>query len=178
MELALIVLIVIIAVALIVFIVVYNRKKNEELKYYSAAGNILREDFLDYSLQNHMINGQIGKEPRGRKMMIYIKTKGNKNGRYVFDPEKKVNIGRDKHNGNIYINDNSVSQKHCCIYSQDDYIYLKDCNSANGTVLLRGWLGKYSISGGSKVLLKSGDRIGVGPCVFKVKLFYYDMSLM
>lgn len=176
MELALILLIIIVSAVLVVFIVIHNRKKNEEMRYFAAAGNIMRDDILDYSLKNPLANDGSIKEPNGRKTMVYIKTVGNKNARYVFDPEKCINIGRDKNNSNIYINDNAVSKNHCCIYAKSDHVYVKDGNSVNGTLLMRSWRRRYEINGGAKAELRSGDRIKVGPCVFKVLLFYYDIS--
>lgn len=178
MEAFIIISLILVFVALIVLIIIQNAKKTEQIRYQAAAGNILREDFLDYSLQNHMSDKNEVKEPRGKKTMIYIKTKGNKNARFVFDPEKTVNIGRNKNKSNIYINESTVSQNHCMIYSVDDQVYLKDCYSSNGTVVMRGWFRRYSITGGSKIRLITGDRISVGSCVFSVTLFFYDMSQM
>ena len=178
MEIAIIIMLLLIFVACIVLLVVYNRKKNEEIRYYAAAGNILREDFLNYALQNHFDDNAEAEKPRGRKMMIYLKVKGHKDDRFVFDPEKDIRIGRDKNRSNIFINDHTVSQDHCRIYAKNDCVYLKDCNSSNGTRLMRGVFGNYALTGGSGMELRTGDKIIVGSCVFAVTLFYYDMSQM
>ena len=178
MELAIIILLSLIFVALIVLVIVNNARKIERLKYHAAAGNILREGFLNYSLQNSFISGGDLQEPRGKKTMIYLKSKHDKKARFVFDPEKAVYIGRDKYISNIYVNDITVSQNHCCIYSVDDHVYLKDCNSANGTVVIRGLFNRYTVAAGSKTELMTGDKIEVGSVTFAVTLFYYDMSTM
>lgn len=177
-----VILIVIFAVALAsvaVAVVVTNFKKAERKKYYTSAGNIIREDFLNYSLQNRMLNSGETSMPSGKKMMLYMKTtsRSGKN-RFVFDPEKGVRIGRDKFNSNIFISDNTVSQNHCYIYSDKEKVYLKDCNSANGTAVRRGLMKSYSITDGCKIELHTGDVVCVGSIRFKIVLFYYDMSRM
>lgn len=179
---ALIFVIILGAIALVVavvLIIVSNMKKNEKIKYYTAAGNTLREDFLNYSLQNHTGETADIRVPRSSKMMIYLKanSKGKKV-QLVFDPEREINIGRDTYSSNIYINDVTVSQKHCCIYSVDDHVYLKDLYSANGTYLKRGAFKRYHIVEGESVELFTKDTIIVGSNEFKVTLFYYDMAVM
>lgn len=170
---------VIVLAAGIMLLILTNMKKNERIKYYTAAGNTLREDFLNYSLQNHSGETTDIRVPRTSKMMIYLKanSKGKKI-QLVFDPEREVNIGRDKYSSNIYINDPTVSQKHCCIYSVDDHVYLRDQYSANGTIIKRGLRQKYFIVEGESIELFSKDIIIVGSNEFKVTLFYYDMSVM
>lgn len=179
MELLIILLMALTAAFVIVFAVILHFRENERKKYYAAAGNILREDFLNYSLQNPMNADKCFSEPMGRKTMLYLKSKSSgKNIRFVFDPEKKILIGRDKYKSNIYINDVFVSQNHCCIYSKNGNIYLKDLNSANGTIVKRALFKRYRIFDGCKIKLKSKDRIIIGANEFKVTLFYFDMSLM
>lgn len=165
--------------ATVILIIVSNMKKNEKIKYYTAAGNTLREDFLNYSLQNHSGETADIRVPRTSKMMIYLKanSKGKKV-QLVFDPEREINIGRDKFSSNIYINDPTVSQKHCCIYSIDDRVYLKDLYSANGTYIKRGIRNRYHIVEGESIELQNKDTIIVGSNEFKVTLFFYDMSAM
>lgn len=174
-----IVLGVIVIVAAVVLFIVSNMKKNEKIKYYTAAGNTLREDFLNYSLQNHTGETADIRIPRSKKMMIYLKanSKGKKV-QLVFDPEKEILIGRDKNSSNIYINDVTVSQKHCCIYSVDDHVYLRDMHSANGTYLKRGAFQRYHIVEGESIELFTKDVIIVGSNEFIVTLFYYDMAVM
>ena len=93
MIVVLIVLGVILIGLLVALIIVNNMKKNERNKYYTAAGNTLREDFLNYSLQNHTGETADIRVPRSSKMMVYIKanSKGKKI-RLVFDPERGINI--------------------------------------------------------------------------------------
>lgn len=177
MEVFLIILLILIFIVLIVFIINNNLKKIEQMKYYAAAGNILREDFLNYSLENSFLSDSGQKEPCGKKTMIYLKSKNDKNARYVFDPEKEIYLGRDKYKSNVFLNDITVSQNHCCIYSKDDRVFLKDCYSANGTVVKRGFH-RYLISAGSRIELGTGDKIVVGSVSFAVTLFYFDLSMM
>ena len=164
--------------AVVILVIVSNMKKNERIKYLTAAGNTLREEFLNYSLQNHSGETADIRVPRTSKMMIYLKanSKGKKV-QLVFDPEREVNIGRDKFSSNIYINDPTVSQKHCCIYSVDDRVFLRDLYSANGTSVKRG-LHRYHIVEGESIELNTKDTLIIGSNEFKVTLFYYDMAAM
>lgn len=179
MEILVIILMVLISVAVIVFGVISHMKKTEREKYYVAAENILREDFLNYSLKNPLNNDGALQPPKGQKTMIYIKSKsGGKKVQFVFDPEKRIMIGRDKFNSNIYINEAFVSQQHCCIFSVGDDIYLQDLNSENGTKLNRGLLKRYTLFDGQCIRLRSNDSIIIGFNKFKITLFYFDMALM
>lgn len=179
MDFLLIVLIIIIAIAIIIFATVSHIKKIESLKYYAAAQSMLREDFLNYSLQNHMLSEGNLPIPNGRKTMVFIKAKGvREKFQFVFDPEKTILIGRDKENSNIYLNDIAVSQTHCRIFSENDVIYLQDMNSINGTVIKRNFLKRYNVHSGCTIMLKNNDRVIAGSCEFKIVLFYFDMSTM
>ncbi len=163
----------------IVFSIIFHVKKSERQKYYVAAGNILREEFLNYALQNTISPEHNIAEPKTAKMMIYLKSKcGGKKNRFVFDPEKPINIGRGSNNINIYINDMSVSQNHCRIYSQGNSIFLQDVDSANGTVLERGPFKRYFLSNRNQIELKSKDKIIISSNEFRVTIFYFDLATM
>lgn len=179
MILFIIIAIVLIAVITIIFVVVSHMKKTERQKYYAAAGNILREQFLNYSLQNTISPYSNISEPKSGKMMLYLKSKSSgKKAQFVFDPEKIVKIGRDNNESNIFINDVSVSQNHCQIYSAENRVFLQDLYSANGTLVARGPFRKYDIFQGNQIELRTGDKIIIGGAVFKVCLFYYDLAVM
>ena len=160
MELVIIILLVVLFVLLMILTILNHLRKSERQKYYAAAGNILREEFLNYSIQNTI------SPDSGRKTQ------------FVFDPEKVIRIGRDSGESNIFINDAAVSQFHCRIYSQDDHVYLQDMRSSNGTFLKRGLLKSYGIYDGNQIELRTGDRITVGSSEFDVCLFYYDLNTM
>lgn len=165
-------------IALIVVFIVLHKKKAERTKYHTAAGNTLREEYLNYSLQNQ--SGSCGLlEKSGYKAMIYIKTRlRNKKIQYVFNPEKSILIGRDKYESNIYVSDHTVSKKHCRICLCDGQVCLEDLNAANGTIVKRGFRKKYNIYGGNRIRLRTNDKIIIGSSVFKVVLFSYDMSTL
>jgi hypothetical protein len=177
MEILIIVLIALITIFIIIFAVVSSLKKSERQKYYAAAENILREDYLNYSLKNTMYSDEQYQEPSSKKTMVYLKSKSSgKKAQFVFDPEKKITVGRDKNKNNIYINDMYVSQNHCSIFSMDDKVYLQDLNSINGTIVKRGIFKKYEIFNGCFIELRSNDRIIIGNNCIKIILFYFDMS--
>ena len=168
------------AAALTVFaigvVVYFHLKKTEQQKYMAAAGNILREDYLNYSLQNTINPQNLAEKPKSKKIMIYIKSKSDGSKlRYVFDPEKTVLFGRSSTECNVFINNAAVSQKHCRIYVSDNAVWLQDVGSSNGTVVKRGFTKRYTLSGGYQIALESGDRICIGDCCFKVRLFLFDL---
>lgn len=178
MKIVLVFLIILIGIFSIVFLIISHFRKVEKQRYLFAAGNIIKEDFLIYSLQNPMGEKTPLPVPNSKKIMIYIKAKNHgHNLQLVFDPEKEILIGRDQNKSNIYLNEVLVSQQHCCIFSRNDAVYLQDMNSSNGTYLKRR-LSKYLIINGQCVQLNSGDKLTIGSNVFKVTLFYYDMALM
>lgn len=177
MEVLIIVLLLLVFVLMIILTVRNHIKKSERQKYYAAAGNVLREEFLDYSLQNTVTTERIITEPRPAKMMLYLKSKSSgKKAQFVFDPEKEISIGRNVADNSIFINDPQVSQLHCCIYSENDRVYIRDMCSANGTFVKRGMFTRYDLFNGNQMELQTGDKIVVGPCEFSVCLFYYDLN--
>ena len=175
MLLAVIIALSVTLVLVIVLSIVYNSKKAQNMKCRIAAGNILREEYLDHSLRNTAQDEEFN--TGSTKLMLCLKTKnGKKKIQYVFNPENKIYIGRDKSDNNIYIHDTQVSKKHCCIYLKDNQVYLQDLNSSNGTIIERGLFKKYSVHSNYKIILKTGDRVIIGSNAFSVDLFYYDMS--
>lgn len=168
-----------VAVAVIIFGTISHLRKMEKQKYYVAAGNILREDMLNYSLQNTMFGSSNSELPSGIKPMVYIKSKASgKKTSFVFDPQKKIFIGRDRYNSNIFINETYVSNQHCVINIRNGNVFLQDLNSSNGTVLERGILKKYFLTGGEGIFLRTGDKIIVGSIVLKLVIFNYDTSVL
>lgn len=179
MELAIIIILLLFFAVLIWMIVRNHLRKTEMQKYHAAAGNILREEFLNYSLQNTVSPVIDISEPRTSKVMLYLKSKSSgKKTQFVFDPEKEIVIGRDSEKCTIYINEAQVSQIHSRIYMLGDSVFLQDMNSSNGTFVNRGIFKKYAILGGNQIELRTGDKIIIGPCVFDVCLFYYDLNAM
>lgn len=177
MELVLIILLVLLFVFLIILTVRNHIKKTAQQNYHVAAGNILREEFLNYSLQNTISPDGKMNEPRSAKMMVYLKSKSSgKKAQFVFDPERGIKFGRDSINSNIFINDPAVSQYHCRIYTYNDCVFLQDMNSSNGTFVRRGAFKNYAIYNRNQIALKTGDKIVVGSCLFEVCLFYYDLN--
>ena len=159
MELVIIILLVVLFVLLMILTILNHLRKSERQKYYAAAGNILREEFLNYSIQNTISPENSIDQPRPAKVMIYLKTKSSgRKTQFVFDPEKVIRIGRDSGESNIFINDAAVSQFHCRIYSQDDHVYLQDMLSSNGTFLKRSLLKSYGLYDGSQIELRTELR--------------------
>ena len=164
--------------AVIIVAVISSRKRTEYRKIYTAAGNILREDYLNYALQNHVVDPSL-RQPEGRKRMICIRTvQKKKKISYVFDPEKGILIGRDAEASNIFVDNPAVSQNHCRICAQNGQIVLEDLYSTNGTVLKRGRFQRWTIRDGYSVGLCSGDVLYIGNSELRVLIFDYDITMM
>ena len=134
---------------------------------------------MNYSLQNTLSTENGVDVPRAAKVMLYLKSKSSgKKAQFVFDPEKGVKFGRDINESNVFINESSVSQLHCRVFSENDHVYLQDEYSANGTYLKRGLFKQYGLYDGNIIELRTGDTLIVGSSRFKICLFYYDLNKM
>lgn len=160
-------------------IVYANKKKEKQQKCLIAAGNIYKEDYLNYSLQNPLDENMLYPKPVDQKTMVYIKQIHTKEKlEYVFDPAKKIIIGRDQNNCNLFINEASVSKMHCCIFASGFDVYLQDIGSSNGTTVHKGIFNDIFISNNEMIQLESGDVIAIGSVQFRVTLFFYDVTVM
>ena len=170
------ILIVFLIIAVIAAVIIIEKHRRESVeKMYRAAGNILKNEFLDYSLHNPMLKKNKLKEPNVRKPTVYLKAIGSKPAKeYVFDPETVIKIGRNKDINSVVLNEAIVSIEHCRIFLSESSVYLFDCGSSNGTQIRRGFNSNI-ITAGQQILLESGDVIKVGSTEFKVKIFFYDM---
>ena len=138
-------------------------------KAQNAAKILLRGEALDSEIE--------GKTPYSRskiRQMLMIRT-FNPSRRYVFNPEKNINIGRDTGWNQIIIQDMHVSEKHCKIYKKRNQIILEDMNSANGTFVRRR-LKKIRVE--KPMELKKADKIYVGDAIIQVYPFYVDTAFM
>lgn len=165
---------VLIAVAgIIVFIacvIIVKKRQSEEKKYYDAADQMVKEAYLKEALQNtDALQAHQVVVP-----MLYLKLIRPKPAQgYVFNPEEKVTIGRDRTTNSIWIPYPTVSMKHCSIRYMDGGVYLFDENSMNGTIIKKGFR-KYGLIDGEYVELESGDKIYIDEAVFKVTIFYFQ----
>ncbi len=172
-------LLAIIAITAIIAVVRHNKAKEEKQKYYIAAGNIYKEDYLNYTLQNPIDGDKHYQKPKDQKTMLYIKSLNTKEPyQYVFDPSKKVVFGRDQEKCNLFINEATVSKTHCCIFSQEFDVFLMDLSSSNGTTVHKGLFRNYLIGNGNMIQLETGDILKIGSNKFKIFLFYYDVTIM
>lgn len=157
---------ILVVVASIVSTILRKIKKNQVVKRQEAAYSILREEALDYALQQ---NGE--KFRMDQKIMLQIKEKTFEIDS-VFDPEKSVTFGRAKEN-NIVLNSPTISGKHCRIIAQNGGVYLEDLHSSNGTMLKsRGK--KVWLDGGQSRQIYSRDKVIIGGLEFTIFLFALD----
>lgn len=74
-----------------------------------------------------------------------------------------ISIGKMKEMSDIVLNDSSVSRIHAEIFIEDDTIFIKDCNSTNGT-----FVNGMQLDAEEKISLETGDEISIG----KIKMEY------
>lgn len=151
-------------------VVVVKKTQIEENRYYEAAQQMIKEDYLSDSLKNSSCSDY---HPVVIPM-LYLKSCNTqpKQG-YVFNPEKEVKIGRDKSACSIWIPNNMVSMDHCSIFESSGQLYLRDNGSANGTIVKKG-IKKYLISNYESIELNTKDKIIICDIEFKVTIFYFN----
>lgn len=165
---------IIVIVAVVALVV---SKKDEVNEYYKAAKSILKEERLNEAIKNPCVDGCSHMDSNVNKPMIYIKSKTDKNFKFVFNPEKGINIGRGSSENQICINEATVSHRQCVIFEKNMRIFIKDFNSANGVEILRRSK-KYKLSDGNTAELLDGDVLVIGSTSLKLVIFYYDMMYM
>ncbi|MGN0621782.1 MAG: FHA domain-containing protein [Porcipelethomonas sp.] len=168
-------IIIIFFVGIIIFSsVVYARKTESKNKRDEAAQVMLKDEYLDHMLTNPLIHGNTEAPDRNNRVMLYIETCNVKPAaKYVFDPSKKVFIGRDRQQCNVCISEATVSSRNCAIVSMGNSLVLQDLNSANGTLVKRGFFKKYHLHN-TQIVLRSNDRIVVGLTTLKLMIFDYN----
>lgn len=159
--------------------IVVKSKREEARRTYAAAERILQNEILDASLKNPFLKETVVEEQPEKQLMMSVKVKRSKKRQnFVFNPARVVNIGRDRANNQIAVNEATVSNYHCRIYlAQNDKAVIQDCNSSNGTLLKRG-LRTFVVANGQNAVLADGDKLVVGTVTLKIRLFYYDAMWM
>lgn len=153
----------------IVCVVIVKKNQLEKRKYYDAAERMVKEEYLEDVLENSA-NGEYYPVV---VPMLYIKLiKPKPVQRYVFNPEKGISIGRNRQENTIWLPNPTVSMKHCSIYLYEGKIYLRDENSANGTLIKKGNK-KYMLTNGNVILLENGDVFYINNTIFKVTVFRF-----
>lgn len=174
----LILLALLLAVFLIVVCVKKYQSKREIEKYFEAAKRVAKDEYLNYSLKNPYVNSKNSPILSPFKIMLYVKiVKSADKGGFVFDPKDEVIFGRLKEQVSIYIDETTVSARHCKIYVKDNKVLLEDMGSSNGTNLIRKRK-EYTVSAGTPVILEEKDIVHVGSRYFQIRIFYYDTTTM
>lgn len=176
MEILIVILTVITSAAAVIVSLMRHFRKSDELKCRVAAANLIREDLLNYSLNNPM-NSKNKQSPPSGRMMICFKTRNAvKKQSFVFDAGKEIFIGRNAAEGNVFINDNSVSKNHCAVFSRDGTVYVR-CTCSSGSVSVRhSIIDSETIYQNETAPLYSGDILIIGAAEFKVMTFYFDIK--
>ena len=155
-------------VIILLIMIVSRRKKKDKEQEIKAASMLLKER----QLRNAIDMNKKGGTPR-EQLILVITWKDDKKRKFIFDPAIGVRIGRGREENQICVPLDTVSQKHCIIFSNNGYLYVKDMNSANGTYLKRG-LKTYLVR--DSLLCRDGDQIIVGGIPFKIRTFWIDSA--
>ena len=163
----------------VALVIILNAQREERDKYYAAARNILKDDFLRKTLENPVKSGGDSGGAGDQKLMVYLKTIGIKPPkRYVFNPEREIPFGRQRDESGVFLNEATVSQKHCRIFLYGENVWLEDLGSSNGTGLKRGLFGNFWLTSGQQAPLRSGDVLIIGSTKLKITLFVFDTVYM
>ncbi len=158
-------------ILILVVVSVVSRKKNKAREMeYQAAAMLLKERQLRNAIDMNK------KQNSNREQMVLVVTwKEEKERKFIFDPASGVRIGRGREENQICVPLDTVSHKHCIIFSSGDSIYVQDLNSANGTFIKRGFK-KFRVT--DTALCQENDTIIVGGVGFKIRSFYVDSAYL
>ena len=155
------------ALAISLLITIISRKNKKRIdQEFKAAALLLKERQLVRAIDMN----QRQRDQR-ENMVVIVSWKDEKKRKYIFDPSDGVRIGRDREANQICVPMDTVSLRHCMIFSNGNYLYVKDQNSANGTYLKRGFK-TYKVN--DCELLMDNDKVIVGGIPFKVRSFWID----
>ena len=167
-----VVLIIILCVILIIGVTVFigiqsYKKKAEHSRIMEVGYDVLKNDALDFALKNN------GSEKFRMDQKILLRLRSTQMDLdAVFNPEKKIVIGRKKECG-VCIHSKGISGKHCEIQYVNGKIIVRDLNSTNGTMLVNK-KGKFRVTSNPGEVLMNGDVIIVDGISIQVESFFLD----
>ena len=79
------ILVVLASIVLVAAVIIIIKRKKENIeRIYRAAGNILKNEYLDHSLHNpYILANAANKMPSQRKLMVYFRLIGGKTGKRI-----------------------------------------------------------------------------------------------
>lgn len=169
-----IVLLICIAMVAIEMIILFmfNKKNREMHDCIKAASNIARDMLLEMMLRNpYAPQAEHEKSIDLKNYICLMQTNSHTKHKYVYSLNSPVCIGRAKSKNQLILKDDLVSEYHCMIYMQQDGVYLRDLNSANGTIVKTGAAKSYLVSNGNSMLLQNGNKLVIGTMEYVIKLF-------
>lgn len=160
-----VVLVIVIAAAAVLVVYLTRRTaiKDEEQELKAAAVLIKEQQLRNAIDMNRVANNE--KE----QLVLVITWKEEKKEKFIFLPSLGVRIGRGREENQICIPLETVSLKHCMIFSNGDNIYVQDLNSANGTFIKRG---NKTFRVTDYALCEENDTIIIGGISFKIRSFW------
>lgn len=155
----------------IVILIIVNKKNREMHDCIRAASNIARDLQLEVMLRNPYAPKQ---ESEGavdlRNFICLTQIHSQIKHQYVYSLNSPICIGRAKSNNQLILKDDLVSEYHCLIYLQQDGVYLRDLNSANGTVVKAG-IKSFLVANGGSMMLQNDNILIIGTMEYTVKIF-------
>lgn len=157
----------------ILFWIRQNKRKKKFRIMNETAYEILKEEALNYALsKNYRENDNYRID---KKRMISLEVVELKK-EYIFNLEKGIRIGRDKHN-ELCIKDETISKFHCKIQLLDGEVWIVDLGSSNHTIIKRKGT-RCILNQGERQKLNTKDKIILGELQFKVILFYINKKYL
>ena len=154
--------------ATVAAVIINSSRKREYLECKRAAAILIKNNML----QDALLQAEMNRDRR-EKLIVCLEWKNPGKEQYVFDPERRIHIGRDRAYNEVCIQDMEISQRHCVIFLSGGRVCIRDRNSENGT-WIRSFFRKKRIT--HTMTLKDGDTFFVGSFQIKIRLIYIDMS--
>lgn len=102
-------------------------------------------------------------------MLCLAETKNNGERQYTAPLRQKVTVGRKAGENDITIPDKSISGQHCEFEMRDDFLYLRDLGSTNGTfVMMHGEARRVGREG---LCVKNADVIRIGQTELSITIY-------
>ena len=159
----------------IIVLFIVNKKNREMHTCIKAASNIARDMLLEVMLRNpYSPQAANEREPDLKNFICLEQINSQTKRQYVFSLNDPICIGRAKSKNQLILNDDLVSEYHCVIYLQKDGVYIRDLNSANGTIVSLGGSKRYLVANGESMLLQNGYKLNIGTMIYTIKIFELD----
>lgn len=146
-----------------------DKKKSDITKYdislQENKSDVINSVFKEAPVENTINTKKLEPELYGKTMILVPENSSEHiliqkiKGKEVRHDLSKLpfSIGKIADSVDLVLKDPSVSRLHAEIFSENDILYIKDCNSTNGT-----YVNGMQLDAEEKISLESGDEISIG----------------